>query len=374
MKVRRRFDAWGGGPALLVSATSNLEPRPADVLLQALALLYGAASAIRASLYRHGWLPTRKLPCRVISVGNLTVGGTGKTPVVIFLAEWLLAQGKCVAVLSRGYRRTSRSSQVLVSDGRNLLAGPAEAGDEPYLIAQRCPRAIVAVGADRYALGRWVLAQHPIDCVVLDDGFQHLSLHRDVNLLLVDATDARGLEAVVPAGRLREPLAAAARATALLLTRADGNVDPEPVLQRIRQAGGPVEDPVRVSFKPERLVNVANGKMEDPARFTDRSAVAFSGIANPASFHALLEELGLKVAETIVFPDHHVYSRADLEDLRQRVQRSDVEILITTEKDAGKIAPLLRPDDHCWAVRLRTEIVDGWERLERLLLGGNGVT
>ncbi len=372
MQLCRRFTAEGGGPLLFASATSNLKWRPAAVLLQALALPYGAVAAIRASLYRHGWLPTRKLPCRVISVGNLTVGGTGKTPIVIFLTEWLLAQGKCVAVLSRGYRRTSRSSRVLVSDGRKLLAGPAEAGDEPYLIAQRCPKAIVAVGTDRYALGRWVLAQYPIDCVVLDDGFQHLSLHRDVNLLLVDATDARGLEAVVPAGRLREPLVAATRATALLLTRADRNVDPEPVLQRIRQAGGPVEDPVRISFKPEQLVNVANGNMEAPTRFADRTAIAFSGIANPASFHAALEGLGLKVVEAIVFPDHHAYTQADLEDLRRRARQSGVEILITTEKDAGKIAPLLRPGDHCWAVRLRTEIVDGWERLERLLLGTTG--
>ncbi|MEW6247810.1 MAG: tetraacyldisaccharide 4'-kinase [Nitrospirota bacterium] len=372
MKFHRRFDFRGWNPSAANSTTSNLELRTSNFLLQTLALPYGAVSAIRASLYRYGWLPTRKLPCRVISVGNLTVGGTGKTPVVIFLVEWLLAQGQRVGVLSRGYRRRSRSSQVLVSDGRHLLAGPAEAGDEPYLIAKRCPTAIVAVGADRYALGRWVLEQCPIDCFVLDDGFQHLTLHRDVNLLLIDATDAEGLRAVFPAGRLREPLTAAARATALLLTRADEGAGAEEALQRISRAGGPAEKPIRVSFKPDKLVNVATGKLEEPGRFAGTSAVAFSGIAHPASFHALLERLGLKLAETVVFPDHHAYSRTDLEDLRRRARQSGVEMLITTEKDAGKVAPLLRRDDHCWAVRLRTEIVDGQERLERLLLGGTG--
>lgn len=119
-------------------------------------------------------------------------GRDRKTPVVILLVEWLLAQGKRVAILSRGYRRTSRDEYLLVSNGERLLVGPDEAGDEPFLMAQRCPKAIVAVGADRYELGYWVLDRFPIDCLVLDDGFQHLGLYRDVNLLLVDATDVEG--------------------------------------------------------------------------------------------------------------------------------------------------------------------------------------
>jgi tetraacyldisaccharide 4'-kinase len=155
----------------------------------------------------------------VVSVGNLTVGGTGKTPVVIRLADWLLSVGKRVAILSRGYRRASHAPMLMVSNGERLLATADEAGDEPYLMARRCPKAIVAVGADRYELGRWVLDQFQVDCVLLDDGFQHLRLHRDVNLLLVDATDVDGLRAIVPAGRLREFVGAAARATMIIVTR-----------------------------------------------------------------------------------------------------------------------------------------------------------
>ena len=186
-------------------------------------------------LYDWGWFAQRRLPVPVLSVGNLTLGGTGKTPVVIVLADWLLAQGKRVAILSRGYRRTSADPYLLVSNGERLLVGPNEAGDEPFLMAQRCPKAIVAVGADRYELGDWVLNRFPIDCLVLDDGFQHLGLYRDVNLLLVDATDAEGLAALVPAGRLREPLQAAARATAIVVTRADV---PAQVTQVMSQAAG----------------------------------------------------------------------------------------------------------------------------------------
>ena len=143
-----------------------------------LAWPYEWAARFRALLYRRQWLHTKILARPVISVGNLTVGGTGKTPVVIFLTEWLLAQGKRVAVLSRGYGRRSSSPQLLVSDGERVLVTSDDAGDEPYLIARRCPQAIVAVGADRFRLGQWVLERFPVDYFVLDDGFQHLSLHR----------------------------------------------------------------------------------------------------------------------------------------------------------------------------------------------------
>src|SRR5574337_1360647 len=189
------------------------------------AWLYGIIVRFRLWCYRIGWLSTTRLSCPVVSVGNVTVGGTGKTPIVILLTEWLSAKGRRVAILSRGYKRRSRVRQLLVSDGSRILAGPLEAGDEPFLMAQRCPYALVAVGADRVALGQWVLEQHPIDCIVLDDGFQHRALHRDVDLALLDATDAAGLDALLPAGRLREPLTELGRASALVVTRADSRQD-----------------------------------------------------------------------------------------------------------------------------------------------------
>ena len=178
-----------------------------------IAWIYGLVTRLRLWCYRRGWLSRTRLPCRVVSVGNLTVGGTGKTPIVILLTQWLLARGQRVAILSRGYKRASTGPQLLVSNGSKLFADSSAAGDEPFLIAQRCPHAIVAVGADRVALGRWVLEQYPVDCIVLDDGFQHLALHRDVDLVLLDASDGAGLDALLPAGRLREPLTGLGRAS-----------------------------------------------------------------------------------------------------------------------------------------------------------------
>ena len=337
-------------------------------LLSALAAPYGLVVRMRAALYRLGWLPGRKLPCRVVSVGNLTLGGTGKTPVVIALVEQLLARGLRVGVLSRGYRRRSREAELLVSDGRTLLAGPAEAGDEPHLIATRCPRAIVAVGPDRYRLGLWVLEKHPIDCFVLDDGFQHLGLQRDADLLLVDASDPTGLQLLVPAGRLREPLAAASRATALLMTRTDAG-DWRDVAETIERAAGRIPPPMLSRFRAEALVNVASGELRQAGTLAGRTVTAFSGIGNPASFRALLQQAGFRIGGEVVFADHHDYRAADLDAVRERARLDGADLIVTTEKDAGKVAPLLKGGEQVWAVRLGLEILSGRERFEHVMAG-----
>jgi 3-deoxy-D-manno-octulosonic-acid transferase len=336
--------------------------------LSGLAVLYGLAVRARARLYRIGWLPSRRLPCRVVSVGNLTVGGTGKTPVVIALVAQLLARGLRVGVLSRGYRRRSREAELLVSDGETVLAGPAEAGDEPYLIAVRCPRAVVAVGSDRYRLGRWVMDKHPIDCFILDDGFQHLGLHRDADLLLVDASDPAGLQMLVPAGRLREPLTAAARATAVLMTRTDAG-DWQDVAKTIERTTGETTPPILSRFRAEALMNVASGEVRPADALAGRMVVAFSGIGNPASFRALLLRLGVRIAGERIFVDHHDYTAADLETVRERARRSGADLIVTTEKDAGKVTPLLKAGDEVWALRLGLDILSGRERWERMMLG-----
>ncbi len=338
--------------------------------LRALALPYGLAVRVRTVFYEKGWLPCRRLSCRVISVGNLTVGGTGKTPVVIWLVESLLARGLRVGVLSRGYKRKRGEEFLLVSDGTTVLAGPAEAGDEPHLIARRCPKAIVAVGADRYKLGRWVQDRFPqgqgqgIDCFVLDDGFQHLALHRDVDLLLVDASDQKGLETLLPAGRLREPLSAAARATALLLTRADQTEDLRSVLALLEAATGRRDEPILVRFLAEGFVDVLSGMTHGIGWAQGRRVLAFSGIGNNASFRRTVAGLGVALLDEVVFRDHHVYQARDLALVRERARRCAAEAILTTEKDAGKVAPLLDGQDRVLAVRLGTEIMAGKSKLE----------
>ena len=185
-----------------------------------LASLYGVAMTARAALYARGLLTQHVLPCRVISIGNLTVGGTGKTPVVIALASALRDRGRRVGVVSRGYKRSGVEAIVEVSDGQTVRSNPNETGDEPLLIAQRCPGVPVAVGADRPSVGRYLTRRHHLDTLIMDDGYQHLALWRGTNILVLDAGVPFGNGWLLPRGRLREPLSAMARATAVLVTRA----------------------------------------------------------------------------------------------------------------------------------------------------------
>src|SRR3989449_10214655 len=197
--------------------------RPAGWLLAPLiplSRLYGLAMRSRAALYARGLLKQQSLPGRVISVGNLTVGGTGKTPVVIALAAALRDRGRKVGVISRGYKRRSGTSFLEISDGRTLRGHPGDSGDEPFLIAQRCPGVPVAVGADRPLVGRYLVDRFDLDTLVLDDGFQHLALRRDTDILVLDAGAPFGNGYLLPRRRLREPLSAMERASAVLVTRA----------------------------------------------------------------------------------------------------------------------------------------------------------
>ena len=332
------------------------------------AFLFGLIVRMRQWCYRRGWCASSRLPCRVVSVGNVTVGGTGKTPVVILLTEWLLAAGRRVAVLSRGYKRESGVPYCLVSDGVRLLAGPSDAGDEPFLIARRCPTAIVAVGADRAALGRWVLAHHPVDCMILDDGFQHLALSRDVDLVLLDATDALGLDAMVPAGRLREPLSGLGRAAALLVTRADLKKDVEAVCSRLRAKHLRADKVVEVRFVPVSLVSVQSGETKPLEWCRGMKVWMVSGIGNSESFCRSIASLAVEIVGETAFSDHHRYHDDEVRRVHADAQTAGAELVLTTEKDAGKLQPFLTPDDSWWALRIRAEIIHGEERLRGLVM------
>lgn len=346
--------------------------QPVRTWLTGAAFLYGVIVRLRYWLYRVGWCSSSRLPCRVLSVGNLTVGGTGKTPVVILLAEWLRAEGRRVAVLSRGYKRASGPQPLLVSDGTRLLAGPSEAGDEPFLIARRCPGAIVAVGADRAALGRWVLSQRSVDCIILDDGFQHLGLQRDVDVVLLDATDAAGLDAMVPAGRLREPLQGLGRATVVVMTRAESRDGVLAIQGRLQAAGLPCEDAIEVSFQPESFVSVL-GEQTHPLEWArGKKAWLVSGIGNSHSFRRSAESSGIDVVGERVFQDHYRYQAGDVSRIRIEALSAGADLVLTTEKDAGKLSMFLDPQDPWWALRIRADIIRGEERLRNVVMGCTG--
>ena len=305
-------------------------------IIYAPAKLYELGVRARAAFYENGLFETRRLKAPVISVGNLTVGGAGKTPCVAFLARFLRDEGYEVAVLSRGYKRESRG-RVEVSDGREILCGPNESGDEPFLLAKSCPGARVVVDRDRYAAGKWLEERARISVFILDDGYQHLRLARDLNLLLVDASEPLDRAKMIPFGRLREPITAMGRADAVIVTRSDQPFDRrafENAIRTFARAEAPVFYAVH---KMTELISLDGAAVASPADFARKRIAAVSGVARPGRFVADLERLGMEIALRRDFDDHHRYTREELSEIVGRAREARAEAIITTEKDAANL-------------------------------------
>ena len=305
-----------------------------------LSQLYSLAMRVRAWLYRRGVISRRRLRNPVISVGNLTVGGTGKTPFVAYLAGVLKSAGYQPVILSRGYRGKAEHSTLVVSDGRKVLCDAASSGDEPFLLASQLPGVRVAVGKDRHRSGTLV-EQDAGDRVVhiLDDGFQHLRLKRNLDILLVDATDPFGGGKLLPAGRLREPLAAMGRADLVVITRSHlvGEIaDLEAVIRRHNKL-------TPISYFYHDTVGVFDLKSRRQFRtraFMGRRVIALAAIGNPGLFIQDLEHYQMDVRDQLLFPDHHPYSQSDLDQALESVDEHGAEALMTTEKDAVRLQAL----------------------------------
>jgi tetraacyldisaccharide 4'-kinase len=331
-------------------------------LLLPLSPLYAAAVKARAAAYARGWLPSHRLGLPVVSVGNLSLGGTGKTPTVIALVRDLARRGRRPAVLTRGYRRSSAVPAVVVGPDPGR---PVETiGDEPAELARRLPGVPIVVDADRVRGGGTAIALGA-DIVVLDDGFQHLRLERDLDLVLVDAGDPWGGGRLPPRGRLREPLAALARASAVLVTKVPE--DHGPVVEPVRAAVEAHAGAIPVLAARLRLSRVRTAKGWQPAdALAGRRLFAFAGVGRPGAFAALLEEAGVELAGSRWFPDHHRYTAAERESLAAAAAVAGA-TLVTTGKDAVK----LPVDAPVWEVEAEMEPVDGsWDRLWELLPGG----
>ena len=271
----------------------------------------------REKLYTAGILSTMRLNHPVISIGNLTLGGTGKTPLVIALAEGLKSRGRRPVILSRGYGRQNRDIVIAASNWQ-------QAGDEPCLMAQRLHDVPVVVGADRYESGLLAERQQLGDIFILDDGFQHRRLHRDFDIVTVDPAEWNAGEALLPTGRWREPKSAISRAHAACVQQIAGTEIPSLLIPTFV-----VQTQIDGLFR-----NSARVATED---LKDRRVVAFAGIAKPERFFDTLRSMGIKPIRTFAFGDHHVYSQRDIEH-----RRGDV--LVTTEKDAVRLAGPEFPD------------------------------
>jgi tetraacyldisaccharide 4'-kinase len=300
------------------------------VLLALLTLLsfpYELLLRLRARAYASGLLASHSLGRPVISVGNLTVGGTGKTPAVAMLAKYFIARGKRVAVLSRGYGGSIRGEAV-VSDGETLFLTAAEAGDEPFLLASSIPGLMAVVGANRFRAGILALERLAPDIFILDDGFQHLRLTRTLDILLLDSRRPFGNGRTLPAGLLREPRPAAERADIIIYTRCSGEEEPDYF---------PAKPSCRAFHHLVGVTPLKGGEVRPFDTLKGLRGVAFAGIADPAAFFRDLEEEGLLLAATIPFPDHCSYREAEVREIMLAAHQYGADYLVTTEKDGVKL-------------------------------------
>jgi len=294
--------------------------------------VYQLGVKLRLCLYDRRVLHPKGLPCQVLSIGNITVGGTGKTPMVSYVANLLKGFGVRVAVMSRGYGGYAQRSGGIVSDGRTTLMGPEASGDEPQLLASKLKGIPLLVGKDRYGAGREAIRRFGASVLVLDDGFQHLALKRDVDLLLMDSTHPFGNGYCIPRGLLREPVSQIKRASAFVLTRwaGDRHWDSQRSTLEAHAPGRPI---FRCRHVPESLFVAGEDRPVDLVSLKGQRLFAFSGIGRNDAFRDTVSGLGGKIVAFLEFSDHHRYAHRDIEYIWQRATDHGVDSIITTEKD-----------------------------------------
>ena len=318
---------------------------------------YRGVLAVRDWLYGRGALKSRALPCPVVSIGNLTVGGTGKTPAVEVAVSTLTALGRRPAVVSRGYGRKGGGIHV-VADAAAIRLDAEDAGDEPFLLARRLPGVPVVVGANRYEAARLAIERFGVTAIVLDDGFQHRTLRKDLEIVMVRAQRPWGNGRLLPGGPLREPLSALTRAHLVVASGASRPEDAEAVIATVA-AHAPGVPVLTATYVPAECWEAARMRPTSLGALRGRRLVAFAGIASPRTFSRTLEEAGLASAAFEAFGDHHWYSAADLAALGGRAAQLGADGLITTEKDWIRLRRLPLPDRPLYVLSVRLVLRSG---------------
>lgn len=327
----------------IATKQSGVIPTIFRVIMFPFSLLYGGVIQIRNFCYATGFIKQRKLPCQVISVGNIVAGGTGKTPAVAAIAKLFQNEGKTVALLLSGYKGKNSDEVTFVSDGEKQLCTREECGDEAEMLTQQLVNIPIVVGKQRYQSGKAALNRFKCDLLILDDGFQHRKLSRDLDILTIDATQPFGTGVMLPIGTLREPKSAIQRADIILLTRTDAentNIDElKTELKRLAE-----NTPILGSIhKPTALY-----KLSQPGEksfipidsLTGKRLLAVCGIGNPMAFVITLQAYNPDTVELIDFPDHHAYTETDLQQITQRYELYESDLVVTTQKDEQKLASL----------------------------------
>ena len=342
----------------VIRGRGGLIPGIIRSVLAALAIFYSAGLKFYLLMYRLGIRRAARLPCAVVCVGNLTTGGTGKTPTTQMVCRMLMDRGKRVAVIIRGYGGEYEHGCALASDGERILLTARQAGDEAYLLARTLPGIPVAVGRDRIRTGRLVYAECRPDVIVMDDGMQHWRLHRDLDIVLLNACEPFDNGWTIPRGMLREPKRHLRRAGVILLTntRRAGDLQVDRVRQEI--AGYAPGRPIFASdLSPLALLDVKGASVEELAWLDGRRVGAMCALGNPASFESMLGEQGAIVAVKFRFRDHHRVSASELEQIFMRAIEAGAEAVVTTEKDAVK-APHIRSSMPLLVLQVAMQVSD----------------
>jgi tetraacyldisaccharide 4'-kinase len=351
--------------------------------LHAGSVAYGAAVALRNAAYDRDWRRPVRLPCRVVSVGNLTVGGAGKTTCVELITRKLAAQGRRVAILSRGYGGSRRddywlrgkAGRLLVNDRDETAADPWRLrglADEAQMLAAHLEGVPVVVGPRRDRTGSLACRQLGCDTVVLDDGFQHRRLHRDCDIVLVQARMPLGGWALLPRGPMREPLASLARADVVILTKADEALPMVAALRERLRVFAPQAIFATAAHVPSRLLEGLTGSIQGPSRLAGLRVGLVSSIGDPAGFEATVRGLQATVRWHLAFPDHHPYREADWRTVLERAGAEPIEAFVTTEKDWVRLRPLAAaqpPARTLWVLGVGMTLLEGSEDVDARLAG-----
>lgn len=336
-------------------------PRPLALGLSAIALGYGGALRLRDALYAAGLLKSSRLACPVIAIGNLTLGGTGKTPAVELAVRTLQEIGVAPGIVSRGYGRSTTGVKV-AADRDGIRSDPRSVGDEPFLLARRMPGVPVVVGENRFEAGTLCVERFGVGALVLDDAFQHRTLHKDLEVVLINGCAPWGNGRLFPRGQLREPLTALARANLVIVTRppdSGGAVDEIFATIRRHNSGSPL---VLADLKPVECWEARSARALSPDALRGRRLLAFAGIAYPEGFSETLTRLGAAVTGFRTLADHHWYEERDLVTLAEHARQSGAEGLVTTEKDWVRLSALSLPQLPLWVLGVRLVLTRGREQ------------
>ena len=344
-------------------------------VLKGLSYLFLMVVSIRYFLYRTGLLRRYPLGTQVISIGNVTAGGTGKTPVTEIFARTLAAEGRKVAILSRGYRRKEApwwqrlftqviEKPLVVSDGRRVLLDSATGGDEPYMLASNLPGVAVVVDRNRVKAGRYAVNRLGCDTLILDDGFQYQKLKHSIEVVLVDSTNPFGNGNMLPRGILREPVRNLRRADIIFLTKCRGDVSA--VKEEIRRYNTTAEI-VECNHTPKVMKDVWSREEFPLDWLRDKTVCTLSGIASPKGFENSLRHLGAKVVWCERYADHHRYDASEVLYALNRTADMGADALVTTEKDAVRFPRLETAPVKCLYLRIAIEILVGGESFTQLI-------